>query len=52
MAAPWRGVRKPREPLRSVAVKPGQAALIRMFVSYSSLAYCTVRLLSMDFDGE
>jgi hypothetical protein len=39
IAAPCSGVRTPRKPLRSVATKPGQAALIRMFVARSSLAY-------------
>jgi len=39
IAAPCSGVRTPRKPLRSVAQKPGQAALIRILVSRSSLAY-------------
>lgn len=50
-AAPCWGVRTPRKPLRSVAVKPGQTALIRMWVSASSLAYCTVTALRNVFDG-
>jgi RimJ/RimL family protein N-acetyltransferase len=45
IAAPCSGVRTPRKPFRSVAVKPGQPALMRMPVSRSSLAYCTVTAL-------
>ena len=51
IAAPWAGVRTPLKPLRSVAVKPGEPTLIRMFVSYNSLAYWMVTALRKVFDG-
>src|SRR5271170_811284 len=51
IAAPSSGVRIPRNPLRSVAQKPGHAALIKMLVPASSLAYWTVTALRNVFEG-
>jgi|tagenome__1003787_1003787.scaffolds.fasta_scaffold20672282_2 hypothetical protein len=50
MAAPCSGGR-PWKPLKSVATRPGQAALIRMFVPENGRAYCTVTALRKDLDG-
>jgi hypothetical protein len=52
VAAPCSGVRGPWKPVKSVATGPGQAALIRMFVSARCRAYCTVTASRKDFDGE
>lgn len=53
MAAPSAAVRDPLNPVKSVATKPGQTALIRMLgsVSANRRAYCTVIALSMVFEG-
>jgi hypothetical protein len=45
VATPCSGVRGAWKPVKSVATRPGQAALIRRFVSANCLAYCTVTAL-------
>src|ERR1700761_1942543 len=49
-SAPSAADRNPRWPLKSVAVRPGWAALTLIGVSPSSLAYMTVIMLSAAFD--
>src|SRR2546430_14345697 len=48
--APSAAFWNPWPPFRSVAQYPGSAALTRIAVSRSSLAYCTVTALSAVFD--
>ncbi len=51
IAAPCSGVRTPLKPFRSVATKPGYAALIRMLVSARACTYCSITALRNVFDG-